>query len=444
MMDHISTRPIHSGDPAAMTTALLPGTEHQDRVLERPGFWKRNRRRMIIALAGSVVLLLLLLALSRFVGVQESVSRSSLTIATVERGSFSRDIVAAGQVVATVSPTLHASAAGIVTLEVHAGDPVAKEQPLAVIDSPDLKSKLAQEQATLEGLEVDARRTRLEAERRLAQLRASYEQAQIDRRTAEREAQRSRKAYELGAYTELQVSRAEDALEKAQFADDQAKAAYQAQPDQNRFEIQSKQSQVDRQKLLVEDLLRQVDALQVRSPVNGRVGQVLVGERASVLKDTPLITVVDLSALEVEINVPETLARDLASGAQADLEGGGRHWAAVVSAVSPQVVNGEVVARLRLNDSKPEGLRQNQRLTARILLDRRENVLMVDRGLFVEQDGGGFAYVVNGNIAERRRVRLGAMSVGKVEILGGLAAGDRVVISGTDIFHGAQRIRLAN
>ena len=58
----------------------------------------------------------------RYAGAGVSVDRSRLSIATVERGSFVRDIAADGQVVAAVSPTLYANASGTVTLKVHAGD----------------------------------------------------------------------------------------------------------------------------------------------------------------------------------------------------------------------------------------------------------------------------------------------------------------------------------
>jgi HlyD family secretion protein len=69
---------------------------------------------------------------------------------------------------------------------------------------------------------------------------------------------------------------------------------------------------------------------------------------------------------------------------------------------------------------------------------------MVDRGSFLDQEGGGFAYVVHGNIAERRPVQLGGASIAKVEILDGLAAGDQIVISGTDEFKSAQRVILSH
>jgi HlyD family secretion protein len=327
---------------------------------------------------------------------------------------------------------------------VHAGDAVTKGEVLIALDSPDLTASLAQEQASLQSMRLDWQRAQLEAESTLAKLQETYKQAQVDQTTAQRELDRSREAYKLGAYTQLQMLKAQDDLEKAQFAQQQAKMNVDLQPKQNQFDIGSKLALYQRQQDLVRDLQRQVAALQIRSPVDGRVGQVEISDRATVAKDTALLTVVDLSALEVEINVPESQARDLAPGMTADIEGDGQHWAGSVSAVSPEVVNGEVVARVRFVDAKPEGLRQSQRMSVRILIDRRTNVLMVDRGTFMDQGGGGFAYVVHGDIAQRVPVRLGDASVQKVEVLGGLAAGDQVVVSGTDEFNNADRVIIAH
>jgi HlyD family secretion protein len=422
---------------------MLRDTTGQDRVLERGSLWKRHRSLILVLLAAAAALGVLVAVLLRYSGAGLSVDRSRLSMATVERGNFVRDIAADGQVVAAVSPTLYANALGTVTLKVHAGDTVSKGQVLAVIDSPDLTAKLSQEEATAVGLRIDWQRATLDAEQKLLQLRDAFNQAQVDRKTAQRELDRSRKAYELGSYTELQALKAEDSLEKAQFAFEQAKMNYGSQPKQNRFDIDSKKALFDRQQYLVADLKRQVDGLNVRSPVDGQVGQVQVADRASVAKDAPLLTVVDLSALEVEIKVTESLARDLRPGMSADLEGGGRHWQGSVSGVSPEVVAGQVTARLRFGNEKPAGLRQSQRLSVRIFIDRRDNVLMVDRGAFMDQEGGGFAYLVHGNVAERHPVRLGAASIAKVEILDGLAAGDQIVISGTDAFNGAERVILS-
>jgi HlyD family secretion protein len=423
---------------------MLRDTAGQDRVIERPNPWRRHRAWAVALAVAAAGLGVLTVYLMKYSGAGVSVSRERLSIATVERGSFVRDVAADGQVVAAVSPTLYANVAGTVTLKVHAGDTVTKGQELATIDSPDLTAKLSQEDATLQGLSVDWRRARLDAEHRLLQLRDAYTEAQVDQKTAQRELDRSRKAYELGAYSELQTLKAEDSLEKAKFAFAQAKMNYESQPTLNRFDVDSKKALLDRQQFMVTDLKRQVEALSVRSPVDGQIGQVQVPDRASVAKDAPLLTVVDLSALEVEIKIPESMARDLRPGMKADLEGDGRHWQGTVSGISPEVVNGQITTRLRFGDDKPEGLRQSQRLAVRILIDRRDNVLMVDRGSFMDQEGGGFAYLVHDNVAERHPVSLGAASIAKVEILEGLAEGDRIVINGTDAFNNAERIILTH
>lgn len=430
--------------PLPKESIMLRNTAAQDRVIERPQPWRRHRTLILVAAGGAAMVAVLSLYLFRFSGAGISVSRDRVSIATVERGNFVRDVAADGQVVAAVSPTLYAKVAGTVTLKVHAGDAVIRGQELAIIDSPDLAAKLSQEEATLQGLKVDWQRARLDADHKLLQLRDAYSQAEVDQKTAQRELERSRKAYELGAYSELQALRAEDSLEKAKFAFAQAKVNYESQPELNRFDIDSKKSLLDRQQFMVTDLERQVAALSVCSPVDGQVGQVQVPDRASVAKDAPLVTVVDLSALEVEIKVVESMARDLRPGMKADMAGDGKHWQGTVSGVSPEVVNGQVITRVRFGDDKPAGLRQSQRLAVRIFIDRRDQVLMVDRGSFVDQEGGGFAYVVHDNVVERRPVRLGAASVAKVEILDGLAEGDRVVINGTDSFNNADRAILSH
>jgi HlyD family secretion protein len=390
-------------------------------------------------LAVAITVGVLVMTVLKLAGTAKSVDRSQLTIATVTRGTFTREVEADGQVVAAVSPTLYATAIGTVTLKVHAGDAVSKGETMAVLDSPALTASLTQEEATLESDRLDWQRAQLEAQSKLAQLQQLHKQAEVDEATVQRTLDRSREAYKLGSYTELQMLKAQDDLQKAQFGLALAKLNYEQQPGQNRFDIGSKRALLDRQQALVADLRRQVAALQIVSPVDGRVGSVQVADRATVAKDVALLTVIDLSALEVQIQVPESLVRDLAPGMAADIEGDGRRWRGGVSAVSPQVVDGQVVTRVRFTGDKPQGLRQNQRMSVRILIDRRENVLTVDRGTFMDQDSG-FAYVVHGNIAQRQPVRLGAASIEKVQILGGLSVGEQVVVSGADAFNGAERV----
>src|ERR1700719_4373520 len=189
---------------------MLRDTSAQDRVIEPKNAFRRHRKLIVAGAIAAALLITLIVVLMRYSGAGVSVDRSRVSIATVERGNFIRDISADGQVVAAVSPTLYANALGTVTLKVHAGDAVAKGQVLAVIDSPDLTAKMSQEEATLVGLRLDWQRATLEADHKLSQLRDAYDQAEVDQKTAQRERDRSRKAFELGSYSELQALKAED------------------------------------------------------------------------------------------------------------------------------------------------------------------------------------------------------------------------------------------
>ena len=141
---------------------MLRDTSGQDRVIEPKNFLERHRKMLIAALAAAAALAVLAVFLWRYSGAGVSVDRARVSIATVQRGSFVRDIAADGQVVAAVSPTLYANALGTVSLKVHAGDTVVKSQVLAVVDSPDLTAKLSQEEATLAGLRIDWERATLD------------------------------------------------------------------------------------------------------------------------------------------------------------------------------------------------------------------------------------------------------------------------------------------
>jgi HlyD family secretion protein len=114
-----------------------------------------------------------------------------------------------------------------------------------------------------------------------------------------------------------------------------------------------------------------------------------------------------------------------------------------VRSVSPEVVDGNVATRLEFVDQRPAGLRQNQRLIARILIEERPNVLEIERGPFLEAGGGSTAYFVDDGVAERRPIATGAVSLEAVEILSGAKVGDEIVVSGTDAFGDAQRVRIA-
>jgi len=421
---------------------MIRDTSAQDRKIAPT----RSRRKQFVwggvAVAVLVAGVFVLPAVARLMSADSSASSARLRIAEVKRGTLTRDVSVQGRVIAAISPTVYTRSPGTVTLDVNAGDKVKKGDVLAEVDSPELTNKLKQEQATLDSLSIEVERAAIDNRKNEAAAQMALEQAVIDTTTAEREVERNQKAFEMGAQAEMTALRAKDALSKAKVSEVNARSNVKLVSDSLAFELKTKRFALDRQKLLVEDLTRQVDELKLRSPVDGQVGQLIVQQRANVAANAGILTVVDLTALEIEVQVPEVFAHDLGPGMAAEIVDGGEKYAGEVSAISPEVINGQVTGRVRFGDRKPAGLRQSQQLTTRILMDEHPNVLIVERGPFIDTGAGRVAYVVRNGSAERTPIQIGATSLNSVEIVSGVKEGDRIVISGTDQFNGAQRVAL--
>jgi HlyD family secretion protein len=421
---------------------MIRDTSATDRPLSKSTVSRPWRRWIGAAVIAMIAAVGLVHVARRWLASAHTADPSRIRIATVTRGKLVRDVVADGRVVAAKSPTLYAVAAGTVDLQVQPGDAVKKDQVLAVVSSPELDSRLAQERATLAGLEAEVGRAGLEIERGNATAQKLVDQAEIDRQAAARELERDQQVYEQGALPELELRRAEDSLKKAEIALAHARTDAKLAAKGLTFDRGTKQQALDRQRAVVTELEREVAALTIRSPVDGQIGQLLVAQRATVAANTPLISVIDLSAFELEIKVPDSFARDLAIGMSAEIRAGASTVPGRVRSVSPEVVDGHVASRIEFVGERPAGLRQNQRLTARVLIEERSDVLQVERGPFLESGGGNVAYVVEDGVAERRPIRVGAVSLDAVEILSGAKVGDRIVVSGSDTFQNAERVRV--
>jgi HlyD family secretion protein len=420
-------------------------TSAQDRPVDSGPRLRMQRYRWIAIGLGALLLIVAAVFLVRsWLDAEASVPLARVRIAEVTKGPFVRDVSAQGVVVAAVSPTLVAAAPGTIHFLVQAGDSVKKEQIIATLDSPELRNELAQEEASLSGLEIAVQRQNIDTRRQLLANQQAVDLANVAVTAAEREQRRARDSWDQRIISERDYERARDDAAAAGVTHKHAIETAELQKESLTFELRARSLERDRQRYLVEDLRRRVADLEIRSPVDGAVGSLLVNERGSVARNAPLLTVVDLRALEIEFQVPESYADDLGIGMDADVTYGTRKYAAKVSAVSPEVKQNQVTGRLRFSGEEPQGLRQNQRLTSRIILEAREETLKVPRGPFLDSGAGRVAYVVRDDIAVRTPIETGASSVSEVEIVKGLAAGDRIVISNMNEFERAERVRLTD
>jgi len=420
---------------------MIRDTSSQDAVIAPPK-GRATKRRIVIAVAAAALLAAGWSLVHTWRGSTHSVNISRLRIAEVGRGTLIRDAAVNGRVVAAVSPTLYAPSLATVTLKVHAGDTVKKGDVLAVLESPDLSDALKREQAAYAQIEADVARQRILARKQKLLAQRDADTAEIDRISAQRTLERYDAVANEGAVAKIEYQRAKDAVNSAVIRAKHATEASTLENDNVALELESKIKQLDQQRSTLSNAQRRVDELTVRAPVDGFIGTLSVADRSVVPANTPLMTLVDLSRLEVELEVPETYVSDIGLGMNAEVNYGTGTTIGKLSALSPEVVKNQVLARVRFNGEQPPGLRQNQRITARLLIDEKPNTLMVQRGPFVESEGGRFAYVVRDGIAIRTPIKLGATSVSAVEILGGLKQGDKIVVAGTETFENAERVSI--
>ena len=424
-------RPLSSGgrDTTPAGDVLIRGTESQDvSVAAKPD---RTRQKLIGLVAGALVVVLVFGLLIRgWSSTEFTIARERLRIATVTEGPFVRDVSAQGTVVAAVSPTLFAVAPGNISYVVRAGDTVKTGQVLATLASPTLENEFQRENATLESLDTTLQRQAIEVRRQKLATKEAADLANVQIRAAERELQRAQWAWDKGAIPERDLKSAEDARESAKLAYDHAIETTGLEQESLDLDLRAKRQERERQGYVVSNLKRRVDELSVRSPVDGMVANLAAPEKASVAENAPLLTVVDLSAFEVEFQVADVYARDIKAGMEAEISLDGHEYKGLVTGISPEVRSGQVTGRVKFAGEQPPSLRQSQRGSVRIVIEQRAQALKFERSSDIVS-GTKAVYVVDGDQAVLTPVELGAASVGEIEVLKGLKPGQEVVISGT-------------
>ena len=287
-----------STDARMDTHRRIRDTSGQDQVMATPLRPARRRRIAIAATSAAAVLALGGWVASGWLSGTRSFDASRLRIASVTRGDLVRDLSADGRVIAANSPTLYAIAAGTVALQIVAGDKVAKGQSLAVIDSPELRSRLVQEESTLASLEAEASRAVLDAQiaRANAAARARPGQRRPHRGDARPGALPARLRGRRGA-AERPGARAGPDEEGRHRPVRRAQGLLGLQSSGAGLDARNKQLQAQRQRAVVDEARRQVDALTLRAPFDGQVGQVQVPQGTQVATNGPVLSVVDLQPL---------------------------------------------------------------------------------------------------------------------------------------------------
>ena len=399
---------------------------------------------LIAAAIVAVVLLVVLVAPAarRWWRAERAVDATTVRLATVARGDLQRDLSVQARVVAALHPTLFSPAQGIISVHTKAGTQVKKGDMLAVIESPELRAAFAQAQSLLASMRADFERQKIVARQNVLRGSQAAELAAVRLQAAKRNLERYERTFKEGLSNRADYESAQDAVRVAQLELEQSRKELDMSGETNSFDLKNREEQVHRQQSVTSELQTRVDDLTVRAPFDGMVASVAVQDRDAIAPNQPVLMIVNLSSFELEVPLPEEYASETSIGTPAAISFNGRDYVGRVTAISPEVVNSQVTGTVAFTGAVPAGMKQNQRVTTRLVFESKRNVLKVQRGAFLESGGGRVAYVVNGKSATRRAITVGASSVNEVEVTGGLREGETIVVSDTSSFENAREVLL--
>ena len=406
---------------------------------------KKKRGKYIAIGAGVVTLVLLTLVLGSLPSAAPSVERSTLLIDSVQRGTMVRAVRAPGTLVPERVRFVSALTAGrIERLPVRPGAAVTGGSALLDMSNPDVQ---------LEALEAGRQVTAAEAalvnlETQLATQRLTQEAAIASAEAAASEARRQ--AAQMATLGKQQLASANDMALANERATEQS-ARLNAEKSRLRVmdgamarQIALQRTEVQRARSIADFQQARVSSMHVVAPEDGVLQTLPLELGQWVVSGQVLATFAQPGRLKAVLRVPETQARDVVIGQPVDIDTRNGIAKGHVLRVDPSVQNGTVTVEVALDGELPRGARPDLSVDGTIEIERLSDVLHLARPAYGQGEStvGLFKLERDGKYATRVPVKLGRTSVNSIQILQGLAVGDRVIISDMSQWDNVERVKL--
>ncbi|MET0497344.1 MAG: HlyD family efflux transporter periplasmic adaptor subunit [Steroidobacteraceae bacterium] len=408
--------------------------------MDHPISKPRLRRGLLVAAAIAAALLaLLLIAQPIHAGRTVRMRAVAVSIATVELGVFRDFVPLRGRIVPRDIVFLDAQEGGRVErILVEAGDLVAAGQPLLEFGNTELQLEVIDREArlieqinNLRGTQTALEQNRVANEKSLADI--DYNVVRLTRLTQRR--------------TALAESGATSAEEKEKVGDE---LIYYRQLRPLIADTLQKQEAMRLQRLpeirdglekLQQDLVitrGKLDNLIVRAPVGGRLTEMELKVGQNCERGRRLAEITPDAGFKLAADVDEFYLGRLRTGQVSTVRINDAEWTLRVTRVYPQVKKGTFLVDLAFDGEQPARVLPGQAVQGKLGLGSDSQALVLASGAFLERSGGDWVFVLTDNdTARRRKVKVGRRSAEQVEILGGLAAGERVIVSD---YSGLERI----
>jgi HlyD family secretion protein len=405
----------------------------------------RRRRQIIYAATGVAAVLLVSLGLSRLKPAAPGVERATVWIDEVKRGPMLRQVRGLGTLVPEEIRWIPAITEGRVErLVLLAGTPVKADSVILELSNPELELAAleaeSQYRAALAALtEMKARLAsqRLDQQALAARVQAEYHQAKL---RADADEQLARDGLIADITYKLSKVAADELGNRYRIEQERLEMGAESV----KAQLAVQEAQVEQSRALARLRRSQFDSLRIRAGLDGVLQQVPVEVGQRVSPGTTLAKVAQPGRLKAVIRVAETQAKDIQIGQTATIDTRNGVVPGHVARVDPAAQQGTVTVDVAMDGPLPKGARPELSVDGTIELERLDDVLFVGRPAQGQPESlvGLFRLEKDSDEATRVPVKLGRSSVNTVEVLDGLAVGDRVILSDTSAWDAFDRIRL--
>ncbi len=408
---------------------------------------KKRKKRIVMAVAGAGAILLITLGLSRLKPAAPTVEKSTIWMDTVKRGPMLRQVRGPGSLVVESSGIRVLSAATDGRVERLLLEPGAIVKPETVIlemSNPELQRDALDAEQALKAGQAELTNARIRVMRETLDQKAAAATVESDFHQAELQAETNEGLYKEGIVASLTLKLSQVRAEELKTRNALEKERMAIAEDSARAQVQAAEAHFQQLKVQADLMRQQMDGLKVRAGIPGVLQEIPIQVGQRVTPGTMLAKVVQPNKLKAQLKIAETQAKDVAIGQPASIDTRNGIVPGKVSRVDPSSQNGTVTVDVALEGELPQGARPDLSVDGTIELDRLADVLYVGRPAFGQEKSlvGLFKLVDDGDEAVRVQVKLGKSSVNTVEILEGLKAGDKVILSDMSAWDAHDRVRL--
>jgi HlyD family secretion protein len=332
------------------------------------------------------------------------------------------------------------------------GDHVRRGGMLAELENRDLAAAVAEARANYSGAEANHQITAS------AQLPDEVEKSRSEVQSAKEALDAAQRLLESRRSLVQQGALARKLLEESQVAQAEARSQYEIAQKHlesllkvsREAQIKSSQAQVEAAKGRVQAAEAQLQYTKIASPIDGIVADRPLYEGETANAGMPLMTIVNISDVVARANLPAEVLRFIKIGNRAEIKAPDSSGEATgkVTVVSPALNPGSTTAEVWIQTSNPgERMHPGATVQVSILAETVPEALVIPASAILpSSEGHADSVLVAGpdSLAHSRQVEIGIREGDKVQILKGLAAGDRVVTVGGFSIQDGARIRIEN